>query len=474
MKPAAKFRTETDTLGPVAVPSYAYYGAQTQRAVENFPVSGHRTHPPLIAAIIVIKKAAAIVHKELGLLKPEYADAIIRACDIVGAPMDIGDPKRFGTDYPPSHKATDGHGKFVPAAHFPIDIYQAGAGTSMHMNVNEVIANRANVILSAAKNPVGIHPNDHVNMAQSTNDVIPTALRIAVLRQLPALTDALQHLTKTLNKKTTQFSSVNKSGRTHLSDALPITLGNEFGAYAHVISSTQTAIQQSVAVLCVLGIGGTAVGSGANTHPKYRRMIIKQLKSLTGLPLRPSADLYTSMQSTADFLTVSAALRTLATELIRIGNDLRLLSSGPNTGFAEISLPAVQPGSSIMPGKVNPSIIEMLTMVCFQVIGYDHAIVLASQAGQLELNVMLPLIAYNLLEQIRILTNAMTVFTEKCVMGIGANEEMCRFWLERTNAIVTLLAPKIGYEKAAALFKEAQKRGISVKDVAREKGYVDL
>lgn len=465
MTPTAKFRTETDTLGTVAVPSDAYYGAQTQRAVENFPISGHQNHRSFLQAIITIKKAAAQVHKKLGLLKPDHAAAIIGACDeiddIIGAHHDT-----------PLHK------------YFPVDIYQAGAGTSLHMNVNEVIAHRANQIVSKSNNSpspplkirgglggVMIHPNDHVNMAQSTNDVIPTALRIATLSQLPALTHAVTHLTKTLDKKAKRFSKVQKSGRTHLSDALPIALGDEFAAYSQALKNNSTGIQQSARILLTLGIGGTAVGSGANTHRKYRQMMIKHLKILTGLPVRSSPNLFASMQSTADFLTVSAALRTLASELIRIGNDLRLLSSGPNTGFAEITLPAVQPGSSIMPGKVNPSIIEMLTMVCFQVIGYDHAILLASQAGQLELNVMLPLIAYNLLEQIQILTNAITVFTEKCVTGIEANKEMCQFWLERTNATVTLLAPTIGYEKAAALFKEAQKRGTSVKTLAKEKGY---
>lgn len=450
MTSTAPFRTETDTMGNVTVPSDVYFGAQTQRAVENFPISGHHTHPSFISAIILIKKAAARVHKELGTLKPKHADAIIRACDemLRDAPL---------------------------RKHFPVDVYQAGAGTSLHMNVNEVIAHRANQIVSKSNNsPLGgimIHPNDHVNMAQSTNDVIPTALRIAALQQMPAVTSALQQLSTTFEKKAAQFSKIKKSGRTHLSDALPITLGNEFSAYAHAIKNSNRAIERSASTLLILGIGGTAVGSGTNTHPKYRSQMIQHLKTLTGLPFRSSPNLLASMQSTADFLAVSATLRTLASELIRIGNDLRLLSSGPNTGFSEIALPAVQPGSSIMPGKVNPSIVEMLTMVCFQVIGYDHAILLASQAGQLELNVMLPLIAYNLLEQIRILTNAIGVFTEKCVKGIEANEEMCRFWVERTNATVTLLAPSIGYEKAAEIFKEAQKRGISVKDVAREKGY---
>ena len=341
------------------------------------------------------------------------------------------------------------------------------------MNVNEVIANRANQILGA---PLGsyrfIHPNDHINMSQSTNDVIPTSIRIAALNLLPQFMHELDGLKLSFSKKEKEFAEIIKSGRTHLQDALPITLGQEFSAYAEALTNDRKRLEDEQDLLRRIGIGGTAVGTGINTHPRYQQMMVKELSRLTKLPLVSAENLFESMQNTADFLGLSSNLKILAQTLIRIGNDLKLLSSGPRTGLAEITLPAVQPGSSIMPGKVNPSIIEMLTMVCFQVIGYDQAILLASSAGQLELNVMLPLIAYDLLEQIKLLTSASKIFAEKCVAGIKADEEMCRYWFERGSGIAAILNPIIGYDKTAELVKESLKRGKSIKDLAIEKGYL--
>lgn len=417
-----------------------YYGHSTLKALSNFPISGLRPHREYVYSVVLIKKAAAFVNLKLSQLDRPKAVAIIKVCDEIL-----------------SGKLSD---------QFVVDIYQAGAGTSHNMNVNEVIANRANEILH--KSDV-IHPNDDVNMSQSTNDVIPASIRISCLISLPKLLKSLNNLTNSFSKKSKKFSQIIKSGRTHLQDALPVTLGQEFGAYRKAIANDWTRIEKSSKNLLKIGIGGTAVGTGINTHPRYQQLMISELSKLTKLPLKSSGNLFESAQNTSDFLELSGSLRILSTNLIRIGNDLRLMSSGPMTGLAEIKLPEVQAGSSIMPGKVNPSIVEMLTMVCFQVIGYDQAILLASQAGQLELNVMLPLIAYNLLEQIKLLTNSIEVFNTKCLQYIEANPQICKFWFERSLGIAAVLNPYLGYDKVAQLVKEALNKNISIKELIKEK-----
>jgi len=440
-----KFRIEKDTLGKIFISSEAYWGTQTQRAVENFPISTLKPHPIYINSTVIIKKAAATVNSHLELLKNKEVKAIIQTCDEILS------------------------GKLIDQ--FVVDPYQAGAGTSHNMNVNEVIANRANEILGATLGSYKfIHPNDHVNMSQSTNDVIPTAIRIACLYTLPQLITNLTYLSHSFLIKSREFKTIIKSGRTHLQDALPITLGQEFSGYTQAVKNDIKRIERSANNLLKIGIGGTAVGTGINTHPKYHQLMIKELSKLTKLSLKPSGNLFESMQNTADFLDLSSTLRILAHTLIRIGNDLRLLSSGPKTGLAEIRLPEVQAGSSIMPGKVNPTIVEMLTMVCFQVIGYDQAILQASLSGQLELNIMFPLIAYNLLEQIKILTNAIYIFNKKCIIRMKANIEVCRFWFERSLGIAAILTPYLGYDKVANLVKESLKTNKSIKDLAIKKG----
>lgn len=418
-----------------------YYGAETKKALENFPISGLKPHPVYTSSVVFIKKAAARVNWKLGLLDKQKAQAIIQACDEI---LD---------------------GQFTDQ--FVVDPYQAGAGTSFHMNVNEVVAHRASEI---GNQP--IHPNDDINMSQSTNDVIPTAIRISCFILLPNLLKILKKLRVSFDEKSKQFSPIIKSGRTHLQDALPVTLGQEFAAYATAIKNDEERINQAADNLLKIGIGGTAVGTGINTHPQYHQLMIKELTDLTKLPLRSSDNLFESMQNTADFLHLSSALRILAQTLVRIGNDFRLLTSGPKAGFAEISLPEVQKGSSIMPGKVNPSIVEMLTMVCFQVIGFDQTILQSSIAGQLELNVMLPLIAFNLIEQIRLLTNAVGVFNEKCVRDIIANPKMCQYWFEKSSGIAAILNPYLGYDKTAKLVKMALKLNKPIKDLAIELGYL--
>lgn len=442
-----KTRREKDILGWIVLPAHVYYGKQTQRALENFPISGLRPHQAYSKATVVIKKAASMVNSQLKLLEERQAKSIITACDEIL------------------------EGKL--ADQFVVDPYQAGAGTSHNMNVNEVIANRANELLGGSLGSYKfIHPNDHVNMSQSTNDVIPTAVRITILNLLPQLLTNVAHLISSFSTKAKEFSKILKPGRTHLQDALPVTLGQEFSAYTQALLNDKKRLEAAKGKLLRIGIGGTATGTGINTHPKYHHMMVNQLSQLLKLPLSSNINLSESMQNTADFLEVSASLRSLSHTLIRIGNDLRLLSSGPMTGFAEIQMPPVQPGSSMMPGKVNPSIVEMLTMVCYQVIGNDQTILLASMAGQLELNVMLPLISFNLFEQIKLLTNAIAIFDRKCVQGLKANKEMCRFWSERNMGIAAILNPYIGYERTALLVKSALKTHKSLQKLTIEKGYL--
>ncbi|MFQ5945127.1 MAG: aspartate ammonia-lyase, partial [Anaerolineae bacterium] len=433
-------REESDTMGTVTVPTGAFYGAQTQRAVENFPISGLRPYPAFIWSMAAVKRAAAQVHRDLGLLDAEVADAIDQAA---GEVME---------------------GRF--REHFVVDPFQAGAGTSHHMNTNEVIANRANDLLGE---PLGsyskVHPNDDVNMAQSTNDTIPTAIRLGCLWRLEELLGAVDGLAAAFESKSKEFDDVLKSGRTHLQDAVPIRLGQEFGAYGQALLRNGEKISQAADGLRRLGIGGTAAGTGLNAHSEYHERMIARLRELTGLELVESDNLFESMQSMADPIHFSAALRTLAQDLDRIANDIRLLASGPATGLGEIILPPVQPGSSIMPAKVNPVMAEMLNMVCFQIMGNDLCILLAGQAGQLELNVMMPVIAHNLFGSMDILIAAMTAFTERCVMGIVANRERAAKWLEQNAILVTALNPVIGYEEGAKVAKEAMESGRTIREV---------
>jgi fumarate hydratase class II len=419
------------------------YGAQTQRAVMNFPVSGLRPWQAFIWSIAAIKRAAAEVNRDLGLLEPERANAIAQA----------------------AHEVMDGRWD----DQFVVDPFQAGAGTSHNMNANEVIANRATQILGGKLGEYRVHPNDHVNMAQSTNDVIPTAIRLGALWRLDELLGIVDGLAIALRQKAAEFDDVVKSGRTHLQDAVPVRLGQEFGAYAKAVERDAVRIRRSADGLRRLGIGGTAVGSGLNAHPEYHARMVRRLSELTGLEMHPSDNLFESMQSMADAADFSASLRTLAVTLTRIANDFRLLASGPSTGLDELRLPPVQPGSSIMPGKVNPVLAEMLNMAMFHVQGCDHTVALAAQAGQLELNVMMPIIAHNLFEAMQVTIGAVRVFTEKCVRGLQANRPKAEGWLSRNAIVVTALNPLIGYTAGAALVKEALSRDLPIREVALEK-----
>jgi aspartate ammonia-lyase len=423
------------------VPMDALYGVQTARALHNFPISGQRPLPAFVDAVVHIKRAAAIVHRETGRLDAHLAVAIERAADEVLAGR---------------HRE-----------HFVVDPYQAGAGTSHNMNVNEVLANRANELLGGARGAYApVHPNDHVNMAQSTNDVIPTAIRIGALTLLSPFTEVASSLAASFAERGAAFDGVLKSGRTHLQDAMPIRLGQEFTAYAHVLRRALARVQQSAEWLRDLGIGGSAVGTGVNVEPAYPGRMVRHLAAATGLELRVATDRIALMQSMGDAAAVSAALRGVAIDLGKIASDLRLLVSGPRTGLDEIALPAVQPGSSIMPGKVNPSVPEMVNQVCLQVFGNDTTIGMAAEQGQLELNVMMPVIAHNLFQSLVILTNAMRALDERCVRGIEANREMCAYWLERSAALATALAPHIGYARAADLSKRSVRDGVLVRELA--------
>jgi len=446
MKPVNnKYRIESDTIGEAKVPKDSYYGAQTVRALENFPISGIRSHPVFTRAVVFIKKAAAKVNNELGCLSDEKSEMIIKAADRI-----------IGGEF---------HDQFV------VDMYQAGAGTSFNMNVNEVIANIAIESMGGNKGDYSVvHPNDHVNFGQSTNDVYPTAMRIAGLLMLKELIPVMDELADALSRKADEFNLIVKSGRTHLQDAAPVRLGQEFSGYADTVAKSVERIENASASLHELGIGGTAVGTGLNTHPEYTNRIINELRRLTNLPVRSATNRFEAMQSNAPIAEVSSSIKVFVLELIRIANDLRLLSSGPKTGLDEINLPAVQPGSSIMPAKVNPVMAEMLTMVCFSVIGNDLTITMASQAGQLELNVMMPVMQYKLLDSISIITNALKVFVSKCVNGITANKEKCYQYAVNSFAIVTALNPYIGYSNAAEVAKASRLTGKSLKEVVLERG----
>lgn len=441
-------RIEHDSLGDVPVPADALYGAQTQRATQNFQISGLKPRQAFIWSMATIKRAAAEVNRDLGLLDKERGNAIIRA----------------------AQEVIDGKWN----DQFVVDPIQAGAGTSHNMNTNEVIANRATQILGGQLGEYRVHPNDHVNMAQSTNDTIPTAIRLGALWRLDELLDTLKSLVEALNAKAAEFDDIVKSGRTHLQDAVPVRLGQEFGAYARAVERDAERIKYAAEGLRRLGIGGTAVGSGLNAHPEYHARMVKKLSELTGLKLYESDNLFESMQSMADAAAFSASLRTLALTLIRIANDFRLLASGPSTGLDEIRLPAVQPGSSIMPGKVNPVMAEMLDMAMFYVIGLDTTVAMAAQAGQLELNVMMPIIAHSLFEAMQVIIGAVHAFTEDAVRGLTANREKAEGWLAKNAIVVTALNPIIGYSQGASLVKEALKRDMAIRDLAIEQAKAGL
>lgn len=439
-----KTRIEKDSLGEINIPFESYYGVQTQRAVHNFPVSGWKAHPVMVDAYVYIKKAAAITNAELGLLNKKIAGAIVKAADEV----------------------LDGKHR----DHFVVDVYQAGAGTSHNMNTNEVLANRGIEILKGKRGDYSIiNPNDHVNMAQSTNDTFPTAMRLASLIMVKRLLPVINKFRKTLEKKSREFSKVIKSGRTHLQDAAPITLGQEFEGYAEIVSRHYELIAATQKHLAELGIGGTAVGTGLNTHARYRPLMAKNLSKVTGLKLKPAKNYFEAMQSMLPFMELSSAINNFAIDMTKITNDLRLLASGPTTGFAEIIMPAVQPGSSIMPGKVNPSMAEMMNQVLYQVMGNNHTVMMCSQAGQLELNVMMPVMIFNIVWMIEILKNALNVFDDKCVAGLIADEKKCRDYAEKSISIVTALNPIIGYARAAEIAKESVKTHRSIMDVIRSK-----
>jgi aspartate ammonia-lyase len=443
-----RMRLEKDSLGQREVLIHAYYGIQTQRAVENYPISGYRAHSQMIRAMGMIKKAAAITNLALKLIGDKRARAIQRAADEVI------------------------EGKWNEE--FVVDVYQAGAGVSFHMNTNEVIANRAIEFLGGKRGDYALcHPNDHVNCSQSTNDVFPTAMRLAAVFLFDDVLHASAELAKSFSRKARDFDRIVKSGRTHLMDAVPIRLGQEFAAYATSIRRCEGVLENALGLLKEVGLGGSAVGTGVNTHPKYQRLVVRHLSRISGQTLRPTDDLRYAMQSNLAMSVASSALRNLALELIRISNDLRLLSSGPNTGLAEIELPALQPGSSIMPGKVNPVMAELTAMVGFQAMGADMVTAMAVQAGQLELNVMMPAMAWNILHSAEILKNTMHVLATKCVDGIMAKEERCRYYANATISIAAALNPYIGYATAAEIAKESVKTGRPVAEIALERNLLD-
>ena len=445
----ADYRIERDSLGEVRVPKTALYAAQTQRALQNFPITGMKPLPAFIWSIVLIKRAAAEVNMELGLLDERLASAIMQAGDEILAGQ--------------HHQ------------HFVVDPFQAGAGTSHNMNANEVLANRANQILGyaveASDKPV--HANDHVNMAQSTNDTIPTAIRLGALWRLDELLDRLRRFVSVTRGKAADWDDVVKTGRTHLQDAVPIRLGQEVGAWATAIERQIDKVEFAAAGLRRLGIGGTAAGTGLNAHPDYHARMVAKLSALSGIALTESDDLFESMQSMQDAVFFSAALRNLAMDFTRIANDLRLLSAGPTTGIAELTCPTVQPGSSIMPGKVNPVLAEMLNQAMYHVMGNDTAVNLCGAAGQFELNVMMPVLAHNLNEMLQVMIGAVGAFTEKLMVGLEANRERAESWLARNPILVTALNPVIGYNNGAQVAKRALAEGKSVREVVLDMGLME-
>jgi len=457
------YRTEKDSLGTLKVPSDAYYGVQTARAVANFPISGIRAYPTLVMAYVHMKRAAATVNLELGMLDKRRADAIIKAADWINKEIE-----RL-TKHDPEGLNREGH----IIDQWVLDIYQAGAGTSFNMNTNEVIANLANERFGktpeekARGTYLFVHPNDHVNMAQSTNDTMPTGIRLSNIMQVRRLLVALDLLEEELRDKGKEFKSIITTGRTHLQDATPITLGQVFTAFADCLVKARERIVEALEHLKVIGLGGTAVGTGMNSDPQFAKKVAAQLGKQIGEKITSAKNIVEMHNSMADPLHFSNALRGLAVDLTRISNDLRLLSSGPTSGIGEINLPPVQPGSSIMPGKVNPVMLEMFNMVNYQVLGLDAAVMECSQAGQYQLNVMMPMIAWDLLHMQAILTNSMTVVAERCIRGITANEERCRRYFEASMGLATVLNPVIGYMNAAEIVKTATKKGTPIMDELR-------
>jgi len=440
-----KFRTEKDTLGEFPVPLDAWYGIQTARAVDNFPISGRGPDRDFIVAHARIKRAAAVANREAGWLDAKLADAIVRAADAVA-----------GGEY---------HVEFV------VDRFQAGAGTSHNMNTNEVLANLANVALGGQKGAYKpVHPNDHVNMGQSTNDTIPTAIRLACLAKLPRLLAAVESMAAEYEAIAKREAQTVKSARTHLQDAVPTTIGREFGAYAVALRRAASALTATRPFLCEIGLGGSAAGTGLNTAPGYIERTAKELAKLTSESIKPAVDLAAAMQSMGDLQQLSNAIRGLALELTRISNDMRLLASGPRTGLGEIVLPPVQPGSSIMPGKVNPVMFEMLNQVCYQVLGQDHAVAMMVQAGQLELNVMMPALGSALFDAMDWLTHAMNASTQKNLKGLKVDRERCLYFIHTSVGLATLLNTSIGYAAAAEVAKESEKTGKPVRDIVAAKG----
>ena len=438
----SKYRVESDSMGKMKVPSDAYYGAQTARAVENFPVSGRMLPREFIRAMGLVKLAAAQTNAELGFLKKNTARAVARAAkEVVEGKLDD---------------------------HFVVDVFQTGSGTSTNMNTNEVIANRAAEIL---KGKTSVHPNDHVNMGQSSNDVIPTSMHVSSLEAIEKdLIPSLEYLRDALSGKAKQFDHIVKIGRTHLMDATPIRLGQEFSGYASMIDHGISRLKGVRNDLSELAIGGTAVGTGINTHKDFGKKVAARISEATGVKFREARNHFEAQASKDAVVQTSGALKTVSVSLMKIANDIRWLGSGPRCGFGEILLPAIQPGSSIMPGKVNPVVGESVTQVAAQVIGNDAAITIGGQAGNFELNVMMPMMADNLLQSIRLLSRVCTVFVDKCISGIEADEERCGETIEQSLAMCTSLAPIIGYDNAAAIAKEAYASGSTVREIAREKG----
>ncbi len=437
-------RIERDSMGTMQVPESALYGAQTARALNNFPISGIRFPRPFLRSIGLIKEHAAYVNKELGLLDNKIALAIMdAAAEVVEGRLDD---------------------------HFPVDIFQTGSGTSSNMNANEVIANRAAQLLDEEIGGKAVHPNDHVNFGQSSNDVIPTAIHLAAATEINgSLIPALQQLQQLMLDKATEFDDIIKIGRTHLQDATPIRLGQVFGGYSQQLELVIAELKKSLEVLCELPLGGTAVGTGINTHPNFAAKVIEQIANVTRLPLREASDHFAAQGGKEAVVAASGALKTTAVALFKIANDIRHLGSGPRCGLGELQLPAVQPGSSIMPGKVNPVMAESLMQVCSQVVGNDTTISLGGLSGNFELNVMMPVMAHNILQSIDLLANGATQFSEQCLKGLEANRERCESLVEESLAMCTALAPVIGYDQAAEIAKEAYAEGKTVREVAREK-----
>ncbi|RPJ17559.1 MAG: class II fumarate hydratase [Desulfobacteraceae bacterium] len=439
-----KLVPENDSMGTVLVPEDAYFGPQTQRAVENFPISGFTLPLSFIHSLALVKKYAAMINSELGLLNGQISQAVIQAADEVA------------------------EGKFD--GQFVVDLFQTGSGTSTNMNMNEVISSRANEKITGRKGgKTPVHPNDHVNLCQSSNDVIPSVIHIsASLLIKEKLIPSLLSLSKALSDKATEFRDINKIGRTHLQDAVPVTLGNEFSGYARQIELGISRINASRENLYELALGGTAVGTGLNAHPQFAQKVINLLAQKTGIPFTEAKNHFSAQGAQDACMEISGTLKTVAVSLVKIANDIRWLSSGPRCGIGETNIPSLQPGSSIMPGKINPVIPEAVLQVAAQVIGNDTTIMICAQSGNFELNVMLPLLAYNLLQSITLISSAAAVFAEKCITGISANAAKCASDIEKSIALATLLVPYTGYDKAAAVAKKAYETGKTVKEIAEE------